>query len=69
MTINGRLHLLFLKCQKFAGLNLLSAIVPLKADIFAVSIEKYRFLDVYYLKTALDLNNINYLCLAPYSSK
>jgi hypothetical protein len=22
-----------------------------------------------YLKTALDLNNMNYLCLAPYSSK
>jgi hypothetical protein len=30
---------------------------------------KIQIFDVYYLKTALDLNNINYLCLAPYSSK
>jgi hypothetical protein len=29
---------------------------------------KIEIFDVY-LKTALDLNNINYLCLAPYSSK
>jgi hypothetical protein len=29
---------------------------------------KIQIFDVY-LKTALDLNNINYLCLAPYSSK
>jgi hypothetical protein len=52
--------------------NLTSQILPectSKRGLFAVSIEKYRFLIFIYLKTALDLNNINYLCLAPYSPK
>jgi hypothetical protein len=43
--------------------------LPLKADVFAVSIEQCRFLMIMYLKTLLDLNDINYVCLAPYSSK
>jgi hypothetical protein len=47
--------------------QILPECLPLKADVFAVSIEKCRFFDDY-LKTPLDLNNINYLCLGSYSS-
>jgi hypothetical protein len=52
--------------------NLTSQISPectsKSGRICSFLLKKYRFFDVY-LKTALDLNNINYLCLAPYSSK
>jgi hypothetical protein len=48
--------------------QILPECLPLKADVFAVSIEQCRFLMIIYLKTPLDLNDINYLCLAPPST-
>jgi hypothetical protein len=54
---------------KLTHLNLTSQILPvLKEGVFAVFYCKIQIFGVYF-KTALDLNNINYLCLASDSSK